>query len=133
MENSDDEKLARVRAFKERKLAEARQVGEKYRQETVERIIAAVYPKEPEPAYFDKHTAWGRVFEYLGFKTKTRVWGDACYERVGRETRKATEFRQDVEEALNGVPEEDAREVISRLLDNEEREIARAQQKPIEI
>ncbi|OGG80562.1 hypothetical protein A3A39_01610 [Candidatus Kaiserbacteria bacterium RIFCSPLOWO2_01_FULL_54_13] len=131
MNGQEDSRLARVRAFKEARLAEEKQAREKYRAETIGRIVSAVYPHEDQ-TFFDKFSLWGRVYEYLGFKTLTRAWGDAYYERVGGETRKAEEFRREVESALQSIPEENAREIISGLLDNEEQEIARTKQKTSE-
>ena len=125
MNGSEDSRLARVRAFKERKETEEKQQREKYRQETIDRVIASVYPKE-KLQYFERDALWSRVYEYVGFNTHSRIWGDAYYERAGGERREAAIFRDEVKRALEGVPEENARTVISKLLDDEELQIAQA-------
>jgi hypothetical protein len=118
---TDAAKLARVRAFKEQKLAEEKQRLDKYRDETIDRIISAVYPQEPKLTFFEKDELWNRVNEYLALRVSTALWGDAYHRKTGKDIREAYNFRLEVEAALNNVPAADARYRIAKMLDQAEK------------
>jgi len=130
MENSDEAKLARVRAFKERKDAEEKQRIEKYRNETIDRIVAATYQQEPKLSFYQKSELWNRVYEYLAFKVSTHVSGDAFYDRSGKDIEEAIDFQHDVEAALAEVAEAEAKVIVARMLDEAEKTASASLQKP---
>lgn len=119
MDGSEDPRLARVRAFNERKLAEEKQQRAKYREETIQRILSAAYPKEDNMNLAAKDRLWGRIYEYLGLNPD--AISNTFYEQKRKE---ALDFRSSVQGALESVPETEAGDVVSRMLDEKEKELS---------